>query len=332
MKYQVFEFWHSLERVKPKIDELYTQRFDKVIMYGPHEWSYWDSYYWKELDTACYETNHDIIIVTGSAELNSDEEPVSKSNLTIITWPSHFITRTYIHLEPLHKGYPEVNDFTYHFTSMNYQPRYWRCVLMDLVAKHKLMHWAAISWHKTQTDYQWKYWKPRLMQLSDRLFTQSKDLTKLPDEYYQSFAQLVSETRIDAMFLTEKTATPLFIGKPFLVASCANYHAFLESLGFKLYDEIFDYSFDSEPDMEKRFEMLLENFKRLIKMPLAELPKLKQQVQEKLDFNKQRAYDIVYDYNLYPDIAKELIDVYKKDGTQLNVILVDMYQKVFESK
>jgi len=333
MKYQVFEFWHPLERVKPKIDELYTQRFDKVIMYGPHEWSYWDSYYWDELDKACYETNHELIVVTGSAEFYSDEEPKNKANVKIVTWPTHFFSRTYVHLEPIHTGFPEVNQFQHHYAFMNYQPRYWRCMLMDLVAKHKLIHWAAVTWHKPDTDvYQWKYWKPRLMQLSDKSFTQTKNQNILPIEYYQSFAQLVSETRVDTMFLSEKTVTPIFMGKPFLAASCINYHAFLEKLGFKLYDEIFDYSFDTEPDMEKRFEMLLENFKRLTKLPLSELPKLKEKVQEKLDYNKKLAYDIVFDYNLYPDVVKELVDIYKKDGTVMNGILVDMYQKVFETK
>lgn len=333
MAYQVIEFWSTPERVKLKLDELYTNRFDKVILYGPHEWAYWEGPYWKDLDKACYETNHELVMITGSVEYYTDKRPTPQSKSTLISWPTHFFPRTYIHFKPLKESLPVVDEYRYHFISMNYQPRYARSMLMDLVAKNKLIHWAAISWHRLDGDaYTWRYWKPRLMQLSDRSFTQSKNQNILPEEYHQSFAQLVSETCVDALFLSEKTAVPLFMCKPFLVASCQNFHAFIESLGFKLYDEIFDYSFDTEPNMEKRFEMLLENFKRLTKLPLSELPKLKEKVQEKLDYNKQLAYDIVFDYNLYPAVVKELVDIYKKDGTVMNGILVDMYQKVFETK
>lgn len=330
MKYQVFEFWHSLTRVQEQLNSLYSERFDKVILYGPHEWTYWECHYWNELVSACKDTNHKLYIITSTKEYFTKEQPVLDLDHEIIYWPTHYFSRTYLHLEPLKSDVKLPDNYEHHFVSMNYRPREWRCLLMDIVAKNKLHHFNAISWHDPNIQYEWKYWKPRLMQLSDSSFTQSRNYNILPNEYFKSFAQLISETRVDTLSVSEKTATAIFMGKPFLVASCPRFHKYLDELGFLRYDEIFDYSFDEVEDTETRFNLLVDNFKNLSKTPFKDLPKLKEKIQEKLDYNKKRAYDIIFDYELYPNLVKELVDVYRNQGVVLNGILVDMYEKTFQ--
>ncbi len=332
MKYQVFEFWYTLDKVQPQLNALYSDSFDKVILYGPHEWTYWECNYWNELIKACQENNHKLTIITSTKKYFTDEEPKLDIDHEIINWPTHYFSRTYIHLESLKNAIPNVDNYQHHFVSMNYRPRKSRCLLMDLIAKHKLLHFNAISWHNPNIEYEWKYWKPRLMQLSDISFTQSRNYNVLPKEYYNSFAQLISETRTDTLSVSEKTATAIFMEKPFLVASCSHFHKYLDELGFLRYDEIFDYTFDTVENTETRFDLLVENFKNLSKVPLKDLPKLRETIQDKLRYNKQRAQDIVFDYDLYPEVIKELIDVYKTEGVILNKILVNMYENTFETK
>jgi hypothetical protein len=52
--------------------------------------------------------------------------------------------------------------------------------------------------------------------------------------------------------------------KPFMVFSCQNYHKKLsEKYGFKLYDELIDYSFDSIPELDKRFDAQINELVRI---------------------------------------------------------------------
>jgi hypothetical protein len=126
--------------------------------------------------------------------------------------------------------------------------------------------------------------------------------------------------------LSEKTATPLILGKPFIVATQKNFHKYLKELGFQLYDEIFDYSFDTITDREERFEALLQNFIRLQKIPLGELSKLQVTIADKIEYNKRRAKEVIYDPNYYPTLAQEVIDCYLKTGVSIDQKLISDYQ------
>jgi hypothetical protein len=104
--------------------------------------------------------------------------------------------------------------------------------------------------------------------------------------------QLISESTIDALFITEKTAIPLLTSKPFLVASVPGYHAHLKKLGFELYTEIFDYSFDDEIDEDIRYQKLLTNLIKISSYSEDQLVSAHNQIKEKLLFNQNRAIEI----------------------------------------
>jgi hypothetical protein len=159
-------------------------------------------------------------------------------------------------------------------------------------------------------------------------YTEDKNHYRIIDQYYKSFAQLISESTSRAFFLSEKTATALLLGKPFLVASCMHYHKFLKNLGFELYEEIFDYSFDNEPEEEKRYEMLLVNFKKLVKIPKYQLHILQSKVANKLEFNKRHARALAHDMTKYPQVAIEAINWYKDTGNVLDKHLINDYKNL----
>ncbi len=138
MKYQVVDMWGTIEKSQDRIQTLYDTRFDKVILYGPHEWNYWQCKPWDSLVKACSDTGHKLTIVTSTKRFFTDEEPHVDIDHEIINWPTHYFSRTYVNLESIKDYIPNTSDFKHHFVSMNYRPREWRCLLMDLIAKNKV--------------------------------------------------------------------------------------------------------------------------------------------------------------------------------------------------
>jgi hypothetical protein len=122
--------------------------------------------------------------------------------------------------------------------------------------------------------------------------------------------QLVTESDDEFVFFTEKTATPILLNKPFLVAGSVNFHDSLRRRGFELYTELFDYSFDSVEDINVRYEMIVENVKHISSMDLNELHN---KVVDKLHYNKQHALKLIN------DIPIEITELLNRYPGQLNI-------------
>jgi len=290
MKYFIVEMNLAIEKHSEVLHKLEVDEYDVCIFYAASEWEYWfdldPSRVWSKLLEVTKRRNKPVEVITG-AHVVLKNEPIY-TNVTVNNWDTYWMYSTYDRVAHL----PTKDEpIQYHYIYMNHKSHQWRCHLMDLVVKNDLLKYGAVSWHTIPNDYDWKYFQPKEIVLTDP-FAESKDHFILPIEYNQSFAQLISESNTATIFMTEKTCIPLVLGKPFLVATAPNYHRFLESIGFELYTEIFDYSFDSELDEEKRFEGLLANFDILCKLSINELPNLYKTIEAKINRNKQRAMDI----------------------------------------
>jgi hypothetical protein len=248
--------------------------------------------------------------VFGSADKNyylgryQDEWNNKSTNL----WPTFFINRSYYYLKD--KKINPKKDIKYFFISMMNLPREHRCFLIDNIVKYKFKN-IALTWHYTDSDYNWKYWEPRKLRLSDTLFSNVhyenqvnedfvSSIHSLPDEFNQSFFSLISESSVSKIFITEKTAIPLLMGQPFIVQGAPGFHSYLRDLGFELYTELFDYSFDRNIDYIKRTESILENINYLKKKDWNLLYSL---VYEKTLRNRNRAIAIAKDVNFVPPIV-----------------------------
>lgn len=128
----------------------------------------------------------------------------------------------------------------------------------------------------------------------------------VPLEYIQSCMDLVTESYVDdCIMLTEKTFKPIALKKPFLLLSAKNSHKFLQKEGYELYDELFDYSFDSKPYKE-RFNSIIEQAKEILKIPTKDFSKLCKSVSEKINYNADhRDKSSFYWTNLYHDLDDE---------------------------
>jgi len=191
--------------------------------------------------------------------------------------------------------------------------------MIDLMAKYNLIDNNAISWQESKNPnerygpkliseargYQYKYWKPKILIL-DKQSDNIENYWLLPEEYNHSFCQLVVESTLEVPFISEKTCMPLFYMKPFMVASIEGYHQMLKRMGFELYTELFDYSFDSIQDTETRFEEIAKNLEKINLLSKSELVSLYNSVKDKLLYNKNHAVMLASKLEHQPEILTEI--------------------------
>ena len=282
--------------------------------------------------------------------LNFDNEKYK--NVNIIHWESFWFNRTYEAWKPherlnIPKGLDIVNPLTnkrpnikFPYITLNNIAKHHRCLVMDLLAKHNLIESGAIAWRDINhacndirhtfpedvTDsvymgYQYKYWKPKRMILDQGINDRFLQET-LPTEFTQSFMQLVTESDDSVIFHSEKTVTPILLNKPFLIASAKGHHNKLKDMGFQLYDEVFDYSFDTEMDINVRYEGLIENVKRISLLSETELNTLHSSIFEKLAYNKQHALKLIRNI---PEEIQDVLSLLKQENQGIPLGSLNMF-------
>lgn len=231
-------------------------------------------------------------------------------NIQVIEWVLYFLHWTKLgvgdnskNLENdnnLYSPYKEVS-FEYPYTTLMYKTKFHRCALIDELAKHNLIERGLVSYHDKISpgeelgsvilQYPYKFYKPRRIILDQE--STGMNLSIVPKQYQKIFFQIVAESDIQKFFFTEKTATPLFFRKPFLVLGCKNFHSILkEDFGFQLYEEIFDYSFDRYDSYEERAEGIVNNLLEIINLNPIQLKELYTKIFYKLEYNRKLSFEL----------------------------------------
>jgi hypothetical protein len=186
----------------------------------------------------------------------------------------------------------KAHEIKYNFCCLNNVTHDHRCLFIDKLAEHNLINNNIVTWNQHAYSYKFNFYNGQIKKLNDN-FTVTNGLN-IPIEFYQSFCNVVTETTINLINITEKTAKPILLCKPFLCFGATGIHTFLkENYKLELYDEIFDYSFDLEKDTEKRVNLIIENLKKLNNL---DLKKARKQLQEKLNYNKQQIIDLARNF------------------------------------
>ena len=205
------------------------------------------------------------------------------------------------------------------YLSCTHRDKPHRYIMNDMLKKHNLIDDGIITWgqlghlkNKDIGEYQCKYWYPDIRQVDfqfeykipneheDLLFPlEVKDGTGTFGRYNsiqkrlkgKYFIEIITESEHTFNRLTEKTFKAILYQSPFIVLSCRNFHKELENLGFELYDEIFDYTFDDLPytKMTTKAEMICQNLQRLKNQ---DYRKLQRTILPKLVRNKERLLGI----------------------------------------
>jgi hypothetical protein len=109
--------------------------------------------------------------------------------------------------------------------------------------------------------------------------------------YYESYnLEVVLETTTKAHFITEKTIKVLSAKMPFLMIASPNFLKYLQNLGFKTFNEIWDESYDSIADDAQRIKCLCYILNDLISSN--QIYSLAQQCNKILEHNACRVREI----------------------------------------
>jgi hypothetical protein len=198
-----------------------------------------------------------------------------------------------------------------------------RLMLLAGLEKENLLSFYTKFIRYTYTNFSYDYQNSKYYEyikenwndlISDKMFdmntVQESKLMygdkKIPEEFHESYFNIVVESTTEEHFYTEKTYKPIMVKIPFFIHGSQYQNQQLKNyLDLELYDEIFDYSFDSVADVHKRTEMIVEEVRRISKEPRSIFTQPK--TTEKLEYN----------FNIYNKIAgkeyiqKELVKAFR---------------------
>lgn len=225
-------------------------------------------------------------IVTGHGvykDLIRKNYGVLEENISVTRWPNYWFNTSLRDMYMTQKNnlnpfIKENYNFTKTFLCMNNKPRRHRIKTLDMIHKQNLTNHCYLSVLIVNKEMQKnsKFWKPKIIELSYQPY--SGDVVNdyrfnLPLEWYQTPINLVTETEWkpvinNEIYFTEKTAYSICMLKPFLIVGAKQCHRELENLGFKLYNEIFDYEFDNFDELDTRISNILYQLQELSKEDL----------------------------------------------------------------
>ena len=238
------------------------------------------------------------------------------------------------------------SNFKKLFNSLNLGVRPARVTLLDNLYKYGLFDYGDISWNHITKDEPFKdmglvfnHWNEERLTLDlERIEPTSEEQihdTHLWTDYYLDSnclftvqaESIVKDTPNTLHFLSEKTWKPLILGQPFIIVGSPHYYKYLESFGFKLYDEIIDYSFDEIINNETRIEQIVIQLSKLKDKNYNELYSL---IKDKVEYNRNLAISIIKNDQYIPQQFEELYKVHKKSFEQLSPFDMNMdLSKIF---
>jgi len=145
----------------------------------------------------------------------------------------------------------------------------------------------------------------------------------VPKETFKTFFDINLESYLEnVIFITEKTFKSLSFKRPFISFGNKNFNYYLNKLGFELYDELFDYTFDSEEHIANRFDKFVIEIERLLQIEFDELEKIVKTLQEKIEYN----YELLNNKNK----EKQIISKFIKNPKNLNILKIcENYGNIF---
>lgn len=230
---------------------------------------------------------------------------------------------------------PPINQLTPHpvdfnkinklFTCYNNNYRVERARLVDTLAREDLLDSGIVTFKNPEKYPNWTYHDGSRLFDEEDFTLHSNDYSPnyFPKSFFNTFFDIVPESRYDPgeYHITEKTLKSIMAFKPFITLSSAGYQKeYLEKyIGLKPYDELFDYGFDSDPNIIGRIEGIVNNVKLLNQLSFQKLSELYNQLIPKLVYNKSQIVNLFFNKDrILPTCMKFLID-----GTEYEICSIN---------
>lgn len=291
------------------MQDLQDKKPNRIVLFGETEWEIQGID--KELVDLCKTQKTKINIVHGCFKSEYHIDLYDKLGIDIndVTfWGTYWFNFTESHISNNIKNYQnlvDVTEYKYPFLNMNCRSHIHRCILVDELAKRNLINKGKVSWHdhlQENQNFIFRYFNRNQKLLLDDSFEHTLNSFTVPNCYFDTFMLVITESTLNVPFITEKTVMPLLLKKPFLAVANENYYEALQHLGFKLYDEVFNYNFIKEKDLYKKIELVVDNLDYVISKNLSDLYNT---IKEKVNYNQQLAIEITKNSEIVPNIVKE---------------------------
>ena len=234
-------------------------------------------------------------------------------------WPTYFLVwnGTKVARPALNKlrWFPEEHDIEYLFSCRNRVAKPHRVLLLNELNKRGLLnhnHWTLLDPHDEVEDVLFD-----ITLDDDRHYISGKTVdddydphalySTPPGQYYSSLIDVVTETAIDSTFRTEKSVWPIVYMKPFMIVGARFINNDLRKYGFKLYDELIDYRFDTIESPRERIQAVADELQRLQSLDL-DLNEQYKLLQPKLEHNLKVYLELCYNDTYMPPVIKQLAE------------------------
>jgi hypothetical protein len=134
---------------------------------------------------------------------------------------------------------------------------------------------------------------------------------EIPENYINSYVNLVTETKFfdneNVIQISEKSFKPFFYYQfPMILATHHHIKAMKEKYDFDFFDDVIDHSYDNEPNQKKRFNLFVNEVKRLHDNK-ENLIAFYRNNQLRFEINKNKVISIMNNYSDYT-FFRSLID------------------------
>ena len=322
-KSTTFLYWYVIEFVAPPFNYYdYEKKHNDII----------------KLENVLIENDLKMyIIVSGvSTKLTNELKTNSIKNVTFLLWPTYLLHYSCYGLEKVYnKSIKDIKietEFENLYCNYNMKSKYHRSMLMDKLYQNDLFDYGKNSWQiNKHSNYDFKFWTEENIKIDN--YGDNEFIGYYTDKFLNlnSFINVVGETLYnnEDIFITEKTFKCILIEQPFICLSSQYFHKHLTDLGFKLYDEIFDYSFDNELEIEDRVNGIIKN---LLNIKSKDYKVLYEKIKDKVVYNKSHAIKIIENDEFIPNM---FLDLYVQNRNIFDLsenILPYYFKKIIKNK
>lgn len=260
-----YNYWYDNFSYDKVINDILEYHPEEITIFGEHECEVWATQPFVNLvNEMNIKVNYTTLSVVDEKYLNKVKD-LGIRNINVESWDTYYFRHAADVVLNL-KNTDKRNEYKYPFICLNNRAHLHRCYVIDFMAKYNLINTQKVSWidplnEVMASKFKFKYFDGNRVDF-DNMKT-NQDSYIIPNEYYESFVDFVTESSHETIAISEKTIKPLVFKKPFVIMGAAGINKHLEKLGFKLYDEIIDYSFDEVEDIELRAELYVKNMKNI---------------------------------------------------------------------
>ena len=252
----------------------------------------------------------------------------------IICWPTRFLHDTILEQAPLLGVDHSVKMNHKLFVSHMHFPKQHRLALLEVLIDNNSINKGTVrfcnnlsSWQnflKDQHNHLYTEIVEKILPYAPDLFSPYKykpnspgDKTFIIDPHYNTgFIDISPESHYNCNFITQKSCQPILWGKPFCMMGSTQQNTILKKLGFELFDEIFDYSHETNElgsitihglYSGDGYDFLKDHYHKLIKNlwnlddSQESIEDMKQKFSAKIEHNLNRYMQIVFDDDMLPE-------------------------------